>query len=993
MIKTAKLHSLPLSVAGLFLALFFSIYCQAQSTQAIEENSLDRVRTVATDDPFPASSFLTVKKAQGQFALVENGKPSSILLSESDYSGVLKVAGLFQKDLSHVSGQEAKLTIADKQQAENLIIVGTLGKSKLIDQLVKEGKIDVAELEGKWEQFSIIPVKKPMEGVDNALVIVGSDKRGTIFGMFELSGKMGVSPWYWWADVPVKVRKDIYVKPGAYTIGEPGVKYRGIFINDEAPALSGWAKEKFGGFNSQFYEKVFELILRNKANYLWPAMWRPSVFATDDPDNLRLADEYGIVISTTHHEPMMRYHEEWSRYKGGPWNYETNKDNLRKFWKEGIERMGDYESVVTLGMRGDGDEAMSEETAVDLMKTIIADQRQIIEEVTGKPAKETPQVWALYKEMQDYYDKGMRVDEDILVLFCDDNWGNVRILPKKEDLGHKGGYGMYYHFDFVGGPVSYRWLNVTQIERVWEQMNLAYESGVKDLWIVNVGDIKPMELPTSFFLDFAWNTDISAADLPAYYTNWAEQQFGAEHAEEIAALTAQYTKYSARRTPEMIKPETYSLESYREADRILEQYHQLLERSRKIYEALPESYQSAYYQLVHFPIEVSSNLNEMYVAAARNKLHGDQSRASTNLYADKVKEKFEKDAALAKYYHDTLAEGKWNHMMAQTHIGYTSWNNPPVNKMPEVSYIQTPASAGLGYVVEHGTESRGTKGGLYSRSFSPFDPHNDQQYFVEIFNRGSEKLNYTIEPKNDWIKLSSQKGTVQYDEKVYVNIDWSKAPKGRQTGEIVITGAGQEFVLKVPIRNDLPAVAGFIENNGVVSIEAANFTKKLDSKDISWTIVPNMGRTNSSVTVKPAIAERQIPGKKTPRLEYEFTVFDAGDIKVEAYLSPTLNYKKNEGLKYAIAIDDEEPQIINVHEGDTIPDWEYPDWWNNSVTDHIRKKLSEHKQLKAGKHTLKIWMVDPGVVFQKFVIDGGGLKPSYLGPPESKLVSKKKLMK
>eukprot|EP00903_Cladosiphon_okamuranus_P000173 g173.t1 len=335
----------------------------------------------------------------------------------------------------------------------------------------------------------------------------------------------------------------------------PSVKYRGIFINDEAPALRNWASEQFGGFNHQFYEKVFELILRNKGNYLWPAMWVPSAFASDDPENLRLADEYGIVISTSHHEPMMRAHAEWGQQGGGAWNYETNAENLRDFWRGGITRMGDYESVVTLGMRGDGDEAMSEETAVDLLQKIIADQREIITEVTEKPVTATPQVWALYKEVQDYYDKGMRVDEDIMLLFCDDNWGNIRILPKAEDLGRKGGFGIYYHFDFVGGPVSYRWLNVTQIERVWEQMNMAYDWGVKDLWLVNVGDIKPMELPISFFLDFAWDTEaIQATDLPNYYRSWARQQFGETKAEEIAEILARYTKYNARRTPEMLSP-------------------------------------------------------------------------------------------------------------------------------------------------------------------------------------------------------------------------------------------------------------------------------------------------------------------------------------------------------------------------------------------------------------------------------------------------------
>ncbi|MCB0628145.1 MAG: glycosyl hydrolase 115 family protein [Saprospiraceae bacterium] len=918
------------------------------------------------------------------FAIVDDTGTAGILYDAADEILVQRSAAFLAGDIEKVTGKKPDIFSSKGQTPKRIIIIGSIDNSPLIRQLIAAKKLNVDAIRSQWERFIIQTVKKPFRGIDEALVIVGSDKRGAAYGVFTLSEKIGVSPWYWWADAPVKKSEELFIKKERYVSKAPSVKYRGIFLNDEAPALRNWAEEQFGGFNHQFYEKIFELILRNKGNYLWPAMWRPAVFATDDPENARLADEYGIVISTTHHEPMMRYHEEWSRYKGGDWNYETNKEKLTEFWKEGIKRMGDRESVVTLGMRGDGDEAMTEETAVGLMKTIIADQRKIITEVTGKPIEATPQVWALYKEVQDYYDKGMRVDDDILILFCDDNWGNVRILPKKEDLDHPGGYGMYYHFDFVGGPVSYRWINVTQIERVWEQMNLAYQWGVQDLWIVNVGDLKPMELPISFFLDFAWDAEgIDAEDLPSYYVKWTEQQFGSEYAAEIAGILALSTKYSARRTPEMLKPDTYSLSHNREADQIIEEYQQLLAQSKVIYHKLPESHKAAYYQLVHFPIEISSNLNEMYVAAGKNQLYGRQSRASTNYYADQVKEKFFKDAELIQYYHENLAGGKWNHMMSQTHIGYTNWNNPPVNKMPEVSYIQTPTAAALGYVVEHGPSSRWSPGGLYSRSFSSFDPINDQQYYIEIFNRGLDPLNYTVRTDNDWIELSSESGTVQFEDKVYVSVNWDKAPAGQESGELVIAGVGQEFRVKVPIRNDLPEATGFVENNGVVSIEAPHFTQKIDSRDISWTVIPNMGRTNAAITVEPANSDRQVPGENTPRLEYTFTIFNEGDLSIDTYLSPTLNYQKNEGLKYAIAIDDEAPQIINVHEGDEKPDWEYPDWWNNSVTDHIRIRQSTHKAVKAGQHTLKIWMVDPGVVFQKFVIDAGGLQPSYLGPPES----------
>lgn len=925
-----------------------------------------------------------VENKKQYFSIVEGTTTASILYDPSDYKLIQKSASFLADDIEKVTSKKPEVLTSINQANGNLIIIGTIGNSPLIDRLIASKKLNVDAIRGGWERFIIQTIQNPLPNVKEALVVVGSDKRGAAYGTFTISEEIGVSPWHWWADVPAKKSTKLFIKKEKFISKGPSVKYRGIFLNDEAPALTGWVEETFGSFNHEFYEKIFELLLRNKANYLWPAMWQPRAFAVDDPINAQTADEYGIVMSTSHHEPMMRAHEEWGANGGGAWNYETNKEALQKFWRGGIERMGNHESVVTMGMRGDGDEAMSENTAVDLLKNIISDQRKIIADVTGKPAEETPQVWAIYKEVQDYYDKGMRVDDDITILFCDDNWGNIRILPKKEDLNHKGGYGIYYHFDFVGGPVSYRWLNVTQIERVWEQMNLAYEWGVKDLWIVNVGDLKPMELPISFFLDFGWDADMKASDLPIYYLNWADQQFGNEHATEIADIIALSTKYSARRTPEMLKPDTYSLDNYREADRILEEYTQLFNRSKSVYDKLAESYKSAYYQLVHYPIEVLKNLNEMYISAGKNKLYASQNRASTNVYGDKVKENFFKDEALAKYYHETLANGKWNHFMSQTHIGYTSWSNPPVNKMSEITYIQVPNTTGLGYVAEQGTgRGRFSRSGLFATSLPKFDPVNNQSYYLEIFNMGTDKLNYSLQAKDDWVKLSSEKGTIVHEEKVFVSIDWDKAPKGLNTSEVLISGAGREYKVEVPIRNDLPITAGFIENNGVVSMEAANYTNKIDSKTIGWTVVPNMGRTDSSITVEPANAERQTPSKTSPILEYVFTVFDGGDLKIETYLSPLLNYKKNEGLKYAIAIDDEQPQIVNINEEDTKPDWEYPDWWNNSVTDHIRKKQSTHKAIQPGKHTLKVWMIDPGVVFQKFVINAGGLKPSYLGPEES----------
>lgn len=931
-----------------------------------------------------------VKNKNRNFSIVTKSTTADIIYDTSENVLIQKTATFLASDIEKVTGKlpEIKNTI---NGSNNIIIIATVGNSPLIDQLIEKRKLNVDAIKGNWEQFIVQTIKNPFPGVKKALVIVGSDRRGAAYGAFTLSEKMGVSPWYWWADAPVKKRDEIYLENCKYISKGPAVKYRGIFINDESPAFRYWAIEKFGGINHKCYEQIFELLLRNKANYIWPSMWLPTMFYVDDPLSAKTADEFGIVVSTSHHEPLTRAHNEWSLFKGGAWDYTTNKEKLQEFWRGGMERVLNYESAITIGMRGDGDEGMSEGTAVNLLKNIIKDQRKIIADVTGKPAEETPQVWAIYKEVQDYYDKGMRVDDDITVLFSDDNWGNIRYLPKKEEMDRKGGYGMYYHFDYVGSPVSYKWLNVNQIERVWEQMKLTYDHGVKNLWIANVGDIKPMELPISFFFDYAWNPDeIKAKDLPNYYVNWSKQQFGDKFAAEIAEFMALYTKYNSRRTPEMLTSDTYSVENYREADRIVNEYNELLKRSTAVYNKLPKEYKSAYYQLVQSPIELSANVNEMYVAAGKNKYYGIRGAAAANFYADKVRELFDKDIVLTKKYHD-LEDGKWNHMMSQTHIGYTFWNHPPLNMMPAVSYVHVPKPAELGFFLEYGKKPRWgwldvEADWTFSESLPIFDPINNQDYYIDVINRGQEKLSYTLKTKQDWIKLSAKNGTVQYNEKVYVTIDWDKAPKGNAVGKITIAGSGKEYAIKVPINNNSINAVGFIENEGVVSIEAANYTNKFDTKNISWNVVPNLGRTDSSLIIEQSTIDSQSLSKNSPRVEYDFTIFDEGDFTIHTFVSPTQDFKKQGGLKFAIAIDDEEPQIVNINEGEIKPDWEYAEWWKTSVGNNIKVSLSKHKIKTAGKHTLKVWMIDSGIVFQKFVIDSGELKPSYLGPEESKFI-------
>ncbi len=917
--------------------------------------------------------YLSNKPVAGAFALADRQAAVPLLVSNDDWPGVLRAAGDLCTDIDHVTGEQpALLRAAADVHNGDAVLIGTIGRSTLIDDLVRRRKLDVSGLAGQWETAVTTIVEHPMPGVRRALVIAGSDKRGTIFAIYDLSEQIGVSPWYWWADVRVPHQDALFVEPGRHTQPVPAVKYRGIFLNDEAPALTGWVNEKYGGYNSKFYVHVFELLLRLKANFLWPAMWN-SAFAADDPENARLADEYGVVMGTSHEEPMMRAEKEWKR-ADGPWNYAENQKRLDDFWRAGMERNKNYEEIVTLGMRGVNDTPMSASANSELLEKIVADQRQILKETVNPDLNKVPQVWALYKEVQSYYDNGMRVPDDVTLLWSDDNWGNLRRLPTPEERKRPGGAGIYYHFDYVGDPRSYKWLNTNPIPKVWEQMNLALHYGADRIWVVNVGDLKPMEFPIEFFLSMArtpdrWNQN----NLDEYTRLWAMREFGPEHAAEIATTVEDYTRYNGRRKPELTDPNTFSLTNFHEADRVEQEWKTLAARADKLAGELPEDERASFFELVQYPVDACANLTELYIAAVRNALFARQGRASANRYADETRALFAKDAALTDKYNHKLLNGRWNHMMDQTHIGYTFWNEPPLNAMPAVTEVQPAPVASIGVAVEGG--------GGFRPSLGQFDSVAQQTRTLTLFNRGLAPVDFQVTASDPWIVVSQGSGVVSNEDlALEVHVDWAKAPAGSAHGSVIVSQKGAAPIVVSLQALRLAGVTrataeGFVESDGYVAIEAADTTARTADADVHWEELPGFGETRSGMTIFPVTAASNTSSAAS--LQYRMYLYDSGGFTLEAVLAPTLNFVPGRGLRFAVSVDDGPRTVVNALEHNAQRDWE------QAVSDGVRKVSIPLSIANPGYRTLKIWMVDPGVVLERIVLYHDQVPPSYLGPPES----------
>lgn len=939
--------------------------------------------------------YVDTVKAMDSFAIVQGALAAPIWVDANDFPGVLRAVNDLQKDVNRVTDRTPAISRATNAPGAEAIIIGTIGRNSVIDKLIRDHRIDVAEIAGRWESFLVQVVPNPAPGVSSALVIAGSDKRGAIYGIYDLSEQIGVSPWYYWSDVPVAHRAALFAKPGRQVQGPPSVKYRGLFLNDENPDLTQWVREKYGtvpvsggqptaNYGRGFYTNLFELMLRLKANYLWPAMWN-NRFNEDDPETPRLADEYGIVMGTTHQEPMLRAQKEWDwgtnygrLYRN--WNYSVAPQQpvLQQFWREGVRRNRSFESIFTLGLRTENDSGAP--IGRDLTGEIVQVQRKILAEEVNPDLTQVPQLWCLYKEVQDYYNDGLRVPDDVTLLWAEDNWGNIRRLPTAEERRRPGGAGIYYHFDYHGGPRSYQWLNTSPISKIWDQMSLAKQYGADRIWIVNVGHFKGYELPLEYFLSLAWNTDRwTSTNLDEFTRLWAAREFGATRAADIADILAKYTKYNGRRKPELLEAGTYSLENYQEAGRVVAEFQAITAKSEEIYKALPAEMRDAFYQLVLFPVQASAQLNEMYFAANQNAVYARQGRASANDKAADCRALFQAETNLMAYYNHTFANGKWDHFMDQPFIGYTTWAEPQQGNnlgAIKLATVSAPENADMGAAWEGSGDS-----------LPQFDNFNQQRHYLDVFNKGKAPFDFTVSAKEPWIKLSETGGRVDKDTRLWISVDWGKAPKGTSAGTVSVTGVATNFMVKVaaynPVEVTRESLKGFVEGEGFVSIEPEHFTRATDAGSSRWIKIEDYGRTLSGMRATgPVDAPELSPGKDSPCLEYRMYLHSTGDAEAVTIAAPTLNFVPGRGLRFAISFDDAPPQTVTL-----VPE-KYSAQngnrdWEASVRDNARTVRTKFTLATPGYHTLKIWMIDPGVVLEKLVVDLGGLKPSYLGPPES----------
>ena len=942
------------------------------------------------------------------FTLASPRQTAAILYDASDAAVVKRAAELFAADVEAVTGRRPQVTSATGETGP-AVIVGTVGGSALIRRLSEAGKIDTAPLEGAWERYLIQTVANPLPGIRKALVIAGSDRRGAAYGLFTLSELIGVSPWYWWADVPVKKHAALHVDAPPTYSQTPSVRYRGIFLNDEDWGLTPWASQTFeperGNIGPRTYAKVCELLLRLKANYLAPAMHPVSTSFNQIPENKLVADTFAIVMGSTHCEPLLlNTASEWDTQTMGPWNYDKNKEGINRVLTQRVRENSPYENVYTLALRGLHDGAMSTtlpmHEKVRMLQQALLDQRQILAENIDRPVETVPQAFTPYKEVLEIYSNGLELPDDVTIVWPDDNYGYMKRLSGVREQRRTGRSGVYYHVSYLGVPHSYLWFSTTPPSLMYEELRKAYDTTADRLWLLNCGDLKGSEMQVSLFLDMAWDIGRFTADnVVTYPARWLAGIFGEAYYDRLEAMTREHLRLAFPRKPEymglgyhwnrfdhnceQLTDTDFSFTNYDEAPRRLEAYRKLGARAEALLHEIGDEARPAFYQLVYYPLRGAELMNRMTLGGQRNRWYARQGRAATNAVRDEVQRCYDSLQVITRGYNSLLG-GKWNHMMSmrQNYDGVSAYFNLP--------HLATHDAAGAPRLALQ-VAGEDVTGARAFHALPAFDNYLRRTYPVEIYNRGGGTLAWTAHASEPWVVLSKSAGKTADEERITVGIDWEKAPSGNAVPAQIVFRAGEQsekvlvslFNPTAPSRAELRGI--YVENNGCVSIPAAGCHRVRENDRIKITAVEDLGIEGPALQLGDPTAPLQIfRSRDVPCAEYDFYAFDAGSVDVYTYVLPTfplhadrdfrIGENTNTDTKYSVQIDDgalATPSSSHV---------EYSQVWFESVLRNCAVNKSTLHIDKPGRHTLRIRVGDPGIVLQKIVLDFGGMKRSYLGP-------------
>ncbi|MDR0464588.1 MAG: glycosyl hydrolase 115 family protein [Treponema sp.] len=982
------------------------------------------------------------------------------IVEKTAFEGVKRIAKKVALDFEKVSGLLPAITESMPNNNQQIsILFATIGNSPLADKLANEGKFDQGAISGKNEVYQIKFINDAFNGEGKILLVCGSDKRGTIYGMFALSQYIGVSPLHFWGDAEPVFNENMEIKKDIETVSkEPSVKYRGFFINDEWPCFGKWTFGHFGGFTAEMYDHVFELLLRLKGNFMWPAMWSSS-FALDGPGSLNeeLADIYGIVIGASHHEPCLRASEEWAKVKGpdsvygNEWNYYTNKKGLLKYWEDALARSGKYEKIITIGMRGEHDSSMLGENAslkdnIDLLKDIIKNQRELIKKHVNPDLGKVRQVLALYKEVEAYFYGSSQAEglmdwdelDGVICMLCEDNFGFMRTLPAQDIRGRNGGFGMYYHFDYHGGPISYEWMPSASFERTWEQMCMAYDYGIKEIWIVNVGDLKFNEVPLSYFMELAYDFEKWGTSAPnsidKYTSMWLMNNFpdtAPALREKMARVLHGFIRMNAARRPEALNENIYHPCHYLETDRMLAFAADIDALNEEIYSMLSknnENAKTAYYSMIYFPAKSSINLLRMHLYAGKNRHYAKQCRKTANDYADLVTGCIEKDRALAEVF-SMFRNGKWSGMELEQHIGFVKWNEDNCRYPPRI--MIEPAYKPRMAV------SRKDREDIYTKAYgSPekiiiddFLYAGNDEVILEIANDGIGNFDFVIEEQEKsapcgWLEISALNGNVEVLEEIVIRCNKQKLaslqpPGGIQTANLLIKDKETKVAVEINARivdtDSLPSMT-FLENNGIIAMEASHFCSKNDVDGLNdkpasrFVELKNYGRSSFAAGADKSGGMKVFPSTtdfseqffsendRRAYLTYRFLIEEAGDYTAEIWTTPVNSVQNKRPLRFILisshishlkqSTQYVQPKqcvhtITAVHADFKAGDPHYNDWCQG-VLDNIRKS-EVSLNFENGIHKISIGAVDSGLILERILIYRKGREPlkSYFGPPES----------